>query len=378
MSGYIPRLREELVAAAAREHAGQRRRVAVRPRRVGLVLAAAAMALAVVLAVGAIQVANDERPVVSLPPGTALSYRVTTVPGTDAASAAERSAKVLRARIGAAGISGATISVAGDRVGVDAAGADLATIEALAVPGRLAIYDWEASVLGPDGRPAPADESVTGGPAAGQAAAVSRYEAVVRASRAQGTQAPPAYWLVDDAARMVLAGPQWTRDALTGDDAVPEGAPVHEAPGGVRVVQGQAPDLWYALGDRAALGNADVAGARAARDPVNGDPIVAFRFTPTGLDAFTALTRDISRRGQAASRPGEDPVTVAQHLAFVLDDRIASVPFIHPREAPDGIDGSDGAQIQGGLSSQRAGQIATILDTGPMPASLTPLGAVAP
>jgi hypothetical protein len=41
MSEYIPRLRQELVDAAARERDGQRRRLGVRPARVALVLAAA-------------------------------------------------------------------------------------------------------------------------------------------------------------------------------------------------------------------------------------------------------------------------------------------------------------------------------------------------
>ena len=44
------------------------------------------------------------------------------------------------------------------------------------------------------------------------------------------------------------------------------------------------------------------------------------------------------------------------------------------QQSPDGIDGSTGAQTQGGLSGQRAEQIAIVLDTGPMPATLEPLG----
>ena len=56
----------------------------------------------------------------------------------------------------------------------------------------------------------------------------------------------------------------------------------------------------------------------------------------------------------------------------ILDDRLLSVPFINFQEAPDGIDGATGSQIQGGLSGERARQIAAILDSGPMPASLVP------
>ena len=376
MSEYIPRLREELVAAATREHAGQRRRRAVRPAHVAFAAAAAAIAASLVLAVSAIEVANDEQPVGTLPPGTALSYRVAPAPGDDGAAMAERAAEVLRARIAAAGIADARVTVVGDRVGVDANSADRAAIAALAAPGTLAIYDWEESVLGPDGRPAPGDDGVTGGPGAGQEASVSRYEAVLRAAKAQGTSGPPAFWLVDDAAREVLAGPQLSRDALDRESA-PEGARVAEVPGGVRVVQAErsspaAPGGWYALDDSAALGNADVADARAARDSMTGEPAAVFDFTPAGQRAFGELTREIAQRGADARRPGEDPIQAAQHLAMVLDDRLVAVPFINFQETPDGIDGKTGAQIQGGLSSQRAEQIAIILNTGPMPVALEP------
>ena len=87
---------------------------------------------------------------------------------------------------------------------------------------------------------------------------------------------------------------------------------------------------------------------------------------------FEALTREIAHRGQRLAVPGEDPLRAVQHLAIVLDDRLVSVPFIDFQQTPDGIDGTSGAQIQGGLSSQRAKQIATIHNTGPMPVTLEP------
>jgi preprotein translocase subunit SecD len=54
----------------------------------------------------------------------------------------------------------------------------------------------------------------------------------------------------------------------------------------------------------------------------------------------------------------------------VLDDRIVSVPYIDFRQAPDGLDGSAGAQIQGGLTPQTARLTAAVLNTGPLPAEL--------
>ena len=64
-----------------------------------------------------------------------------------------------------------------------------------------------------------------------------------------------------------------------------------------------------------------------------------------------------------------------QHFAIVIDDRIVSVPYVNFDMAPNGIDGADGAQIQGvqiqgGLTPETARQTAAILGTGPLPAAL--------
>ena len=155
---------------------------------------------------------------------------------------------------------------------------------------------------------------------------------------------------------------------------MPQGARVVEVPGGARVVraEGAGPGRYFALADMPALGNGEISRARASTDPGTGEPIVAFDFTSRGRSLFESLTREIAHRGADASRPGDDPLRTSQHLAIVLDDQLVAVPFIHHQEVPDGIDGKGGAQISGGLSSQRAEQIATILNSGPMPATLAP------
>jgi SecD/SecF fusion protein len=57
---------------------------------------------------------------------------------------------------------------------------------------------------------------------------------------------------------------------------------------------------------------------------------------------------------------------------IAIDDQIVSDPYIDHRQAPDGIDGAGGAQISGGLTTQTARQLAAILSTGPLPATLSP------
>jgi hypothetical protein len=85
--------------------------------------------------------------------GTRVAY---TVRAVDPAAISGEVAAVLRGRLAAAGVVGASVSAARDEIVISADGDDdrtRATIVAMTVPGRLRIYDWEANVLGPDGRP---------------------------------------------------------------------------------------------------------------------------------------------------------------------------------------------------------------------------------
>ena len=82
-----------------------------------------------------------------------------------------------------------------------------------------------------------------------------------------------------------------------------------------------------------------------------------------------AYTRELAHRGADQAGSG-DPVQTAQHLALVLDDRIVSTPFINWREAPDGIDGADGAYMSGLPTPEQARLTAALLSAGPLPGTL--------
>ena len=178
-------------------------------------------------------------------------------------------------------------------------------------------------MLGPDGRPSPTDPAVTGGPGAGQAAALTETEARSRADQRPGARAL-------------------------------------QAEGG-----------WFTLGGDAALTNTDVASARAGKD-ATGDPIVELHLTPAGQRTFTTLTRELAQRG-ADQAHGGDPLQSSLHLALVLDDRIISTPYINWRESPDGIDGAEGAFVSGLLTPEQAQLTAALPNAGPLPASLHPV-----
>ena len=308
-SDYIPRLREELLRAGAERQTSRRRpvRVPLRP-----LVPVAAVVLIVAAIVVAWPAGRENESAAPQTPTTKLAYR------TDPARADEV-AQILRTRLAHAGVD-ARVAVSGARVTITAPEGARAAVAALTQRGSFAIYDWESSVLGPRGKPAPSDPAVTGGENAGRAAAVTKAEAQVRGVRA-------GY------ARIVRA-------------------------------DGGAPNQWFAIGGDPWMTSACIDRANPATDQTNGEPIVAIDLNAEGRQAFADLTRQVAHRG--ADRGSN------QHLAILIDDRVVSTPFIDYRQAPDGLSGAAGLQIQGGLTEQTANQLAAVLDSGPLPAEVSP------
>ena len=176
--------------------------------------------------------------------------------------------------------------------------------------GQVAFYDWERSVLGPGGRPAPADESVTGGENAARGGGVTRAEAESRAAKA------------DAGGSCAASTPE--RKAGSRSAASPRSRQGHRA----RHRSGRRPDEGGGRRHRLHL-------PRPA--------------------AFTH-SRGRSRSAAASGADGVEAMQANLHFAILIDDRIVSVPYIDFRVNPDGVDGSSGAQVSGGLTEEeRAG-----------------------
>ncbi|HEY8583277.1 MAG TPA: hypothetical protein VIL49_10025, partial [Capillimicrobium sp.] len=150
----------------------------------------------------------------------------------------------------------------------------------------------------------------------------------------------------------------------------PAGAPTvllrAEAPPG-----GPPVNRWFALRDRPALTGADIVAPEVDHDDGpggTGEPIVVFGFTDEARQRWQTVTRAISERGQRAHVPGQDPLQAAHHFAMALDEQILSVPYIDFAENPDGIDGVNGSQVQGGFTVESARELVALLDTGELPA----------
>jgi SecD/SecF fusion protein len=284
-----------------------------------------------------------------------------------------------------------------DRLVIEVPASYAAQARSAAKTGRLAFYDWEANLIGPGGQPSPEDPKVTGGPAAGQVESLSHYDALLRASKRPAVVEPDnaregsVHYAVDAKVGEVLgAGSPARAGAL---EAVPaaqrEQAKVLEVKPGTVVVRAEQTsavaanaDRWFVLEDNAALRGKDVVSPeqRTSTGPgASGEPIVTFDFTGDGATDFVELTRELARRGsRAASIAGHPDVDANQHFAIVLDDQIVTVPFVDFRANPKGIDGAEGAQIQGGLTVASARLLASILRNGELPVALEPVGATAP
>jgi SecD/SecF fusion protein len=304
----------------------------------------------------------------------------------------------MRERVDALGVSEPEIQRSGENqisVGLpDVTNADEAQQQVGQVA-QLFFYDWEPNVIGPDG-PAGARRTrpVTGGSAAGQPtdAALSKFEAVNRAAERpeinDGNNTHEGlFYAVQPSDREVVAGPEDSREDLQEDIAeLPaderRGVEIREVKAGTIIVRAEQPDdipqdqkgdEWYVLADNVALRGTDIKNPEQNFDQGaggSGGPIVTFEFTDRGKDIWQDVTERIAQRGQSLQLPGTSAQESAQHFAIVLDDELISAPFIDFVQNPNGIDGSNGSQIEGGFTLDSAQELANLLKTGALPVRL--------
>jgi len=358
--------------------------------------------------------------------GVELVYEATpTNLGDDAATTAtpngttpddesiERAIEVMRDRVDQLGVAEPEIQRSGENlINVGLPDVDNAE-EAQQQVGQVAqlyFYDWEPNVIGPDGKPAGTDPDVTGGQAAGSPqSAINKYDAVQRALKREPVRDDNnthtgLFYAIHDETKAVVAGPEETREELQEDlEALREdnerGAELRkqaevsleqledpkvvEVPEGTVIVRAEQPesadrieekgDEWYVLADNVALRGTDIKNPEQNFNQGpggNGAPNVTFDFTDKGRRIWKQTTQAIAQRGQAQQLPGVPPDAAAQHFAIVLDDEIISAPYINFLENPQGIDASNGSQIEGGFTLQSAQELANLLKTGALPVKL--------
>ncbi len=276
---------------------------------------------------------------------------------------------------------------------------------------QLFFYDWEPNVIGPTGKPAPTEGTVTGDQttagAGGVTAGLPEYKAVLRAAlrppilHKNSTTWKPgctaaqvgnciygSWYLLDTAHEKVLRGPEEIEKNLYADGyKPPPGAKtkvVRVNPGTVLVqahavesgsgkVTNRSPNSWYVLNDEPVLNGSDITHPQQGFDEGtggNGQPNVNFGFSGHGKKVFEDVTKKIAHRGQEAQLPGVPHESTLQHFAVVLDGQLITVPSIDYTRYPEGIDASNGSEISGGFTITGAQELAEELQSGALPLKL--------
>jgi protein-export membrane protein SecD/preprotein translocase SecF subunit len=150
--------------------------------------------------------------------------------------------------------------------------------------------------------------------------------------------------------KLVEAGPASTRQELLAPTS--GAAPPHtEVAIGVRDASTGSADTFYLVRSAADITGHDLRNARAIPGE-NNQPTVAFSLTQDGARRFAQLTAQHVGRG----------------VAIILDGRVQSAPIIEGR-----IERGEG-QIRGRFTSAQASDLALVLRSGALPASMTYLG----
>ncbi len=301
---------------------------------------------------------------------------------TVTSEALQRALEIMRERVDAFGVSEPELlQSGGNQIEVSLPGVENGERAAQQVgsTAQLTFYDLEAVLLDQDcrtdaDRNADERQPITG-----------FYQAVQQASRCDpqrdgdtGAADRPRFYTFDAATGRTLNNgqPSETRAAALEDLDVSERprAQVVEVPEGILVVRDQKvradapdPDRFWVVLDEPALSGTDIRHPEQDFDERLGRvPNVRFEFTDAGREAFQEITRAIAQRGRDNAFRAAGP----QHFAIVLDEMLVSAPSIDYVEYPDGIDGSQGAQISGGFTIQTAQDLARLLKIGALPLRL--------
>jgi SecD/SecF fusion protein len=313
----------------------------------------------------------------------------------------DRALDIMRDRVDALGVAEPELQRSGaDQIDVSLPGVKNAerAADQVGTTAQMFFYDWEPNILDEDCKTNP--EQVNGG----QQAISGLYNAVKRASKC-----PPVddsnnttnglFYAFDkksheplndgipDESRQALEedlSTQAEQDAAAGKPATTKDPEILEVPEGVIVLRDQDQrepdqqkgkiDNWWVILDNPVLGGSDIKNPEQNfENGSGGQPIVTMEFSDKGRKAFAETTRKIAQRGadNATLNGGlQNPISASHHFAIRLDNELISTPYINFRENPDGIDGSQGAQISGGFTITTAQDLARLLKIGALPLRL--------
>ncbi|WP_026911910.1 protein translocase subunit SecDF [Patulibacter minatonensis] len=394
-------------------------------RRQSLILALVAL---MVVAAAVVLITKPTKKGLDLQGGVQLVYQLTPTKGSSLNDdSIQRTIDVMQDRINAFGVGESEIQRSGNDQIVVSLPAVSNTQEAerrVGTTAQLRFYDWEANIVGAGGAIDPTNPQITGANVGGigaggaetnNAAALTQYGAVLRASKFQRQTNPKGtfptttgdqWYLVNDQLKTVFnAVPAATVKDLVADirsnpktrglvDA--QNQPVGKrrfikVPEGYRVIQAAnnvngdgkvlpAGNRWFIIRDRPALRGQDIKNPSQGVDTGLGGgnkPNVTFDFTSTGKKRWKDVTKEIAKRGSENCVPpaGVTGKTATgqycnQHFTIVLDQQAISSPVIDFQDNPDGIGGNTGSQISGSFTYDQAKSLANLLKSGSLPLNL--------
>ncbi len=331
--------------------------------------------------------------------GTELVYQGRPTPQnpTIDGSDIDRAIEIIRERTDKLGVSEPEISRVGDdeiRVGLPNVSNAQRAQEQVGSTAQLYFYDWEPNVYKRPG----VDATEQG---------FNRlYDAVVFAStkkatcwQDQCTTTGPTYYMFNRDSKEPVETPDGNplvasrrSDLFLNKDLLPppDQREILTVPQGTLVVLGEAapdnpdtstnesdtsPRAYFVIRDRPELSGNDIKDPQQDFAPTTNQPIVTFGFTDHGRQQFEEVTKRIAERGLNQAPPGISGNSAAasnysDHFAVVLDREVVSRPIINFVDNPAGIDGRNGAQIEGSFTIQEAQDLAQFIQIGALPIDL--------
>jgi SecD/SecF fusion protein len=307
------------------------------------------------------------------------------------ASDLDRSVAIIRNRIDKLGVSEPNVTKQGkDQIAIQLPGVKdpEAAAKLIGSTAQLGMYDLEANLLPPstDINRQPVASSTLYSLLAGQQSLVT----------GESTDA----WYLFDKAKRLQAGPTQTRKELLQSKVLQPfggkllaGWKIFGVPPKAVVITCAATTLCPGVTSTSSLvpryyylfkyeppkipemtGNdLNLSGTRQDFDTQTNQPIVLLSFTSHGAKKFQDITRSVAQRGKLLTNTIGNGQDIFQHFAIVLDNEIKSWPQIDWTQYPDGISGSNGAQITGNFTIGEAKDLALVLQTGALPVNFVTL-----
>jgi len=314
---------------------------------------------------------------------------------------------IIQSRVNQLGVSNATVTSAGNNE-IDVSLAGVKNVEQaeaeVGTTAQLYFYDWEANVIGPNGKPAgPNGFSVSGDDDAANADggspgtstdALTEYAAITRALKQPAHHYPlesapdGTYYYIDPANQTVITPNGETAatraqakgylelDVAQAGKKLPAAARLVYVKPGTVVRQALTPtdsadpsyNFYYVLRDDPVISGKDVTNPTEQQDPTTGEVVVSFGFKGPAVKAFEDVTATLASRG---SQNSIGNAYNFQHFAITLDQRLITIPYIDFNQYPTGItDASTGSEISGDFTISSAQKLANLLASGALPINL--------